>query len=91
MFSQFYIMSKLYSPNKNPKKSIKNTGYKNKEKAIETINLVKNLDLIKQMQIILTMYYRAEHHPHKTKDMEQAQKVFKKWLIENGYKNAVKN
>jgi hypothetical protein len=35
------------------------------------------------------MYYRAEHHPHKTKEMEQAQKVFKKWLIDNGYKKAV--
>jgi len=47
------------------------------------------LDKIKAMQIILTMYYRAEHHPHKTKDMIEAQKVFKKWLIDNGYKTAV--
>ena len=36
------------------------------------------------------MYYRAEHHPHKTKDMEKAQKIFKKWLISKGYKNSVK-
>jgi hypothetical protein len=86
-------MSTLYNVNKNPKKSIKNTGFKDKEKALETIKIVKKYlksDKIKQMQIILTMYYRAEHHPYKTKDMEQAQKVFKKWLIENGYKSAVK-
>lgn len=82
-------MSTLYNKNKNPKKSIKNTGFKDKEKALQTIKIVKKLDKIHQMQIILTMYYRAEHHPHKTKDMEQAQKVFKKWLIDNGYKKAV--
>jgi hypothetical protein len=79
----------LYNPNKNPKKSTKNTGFKNKQKAIDTLEIIKNLDKTKQMQIVLTMYYRAEHHPYKTKDMEQAQKVFKKWLIEHGYKKSV--
>jgi hypothetical protein len=83
-------MNTLFNANKNPKKSIKNTGFKNKEKALNTIKIIKKIDKIKQMQIILTMYYRAEHHPHKTKDMEQAQKIFKKWLIDNGYKTAVK-
>ena len=38
------------------------------------------------MQIVLTMYYRAEYHPHKTKDMIEAQKVFKKWLENNKIK-----
>ena len=41
------------------------------------------------MQIVLTMYYRAEHHPYKTNDMIKAQNIFKKWLIKNGYKNSV--
>lgn len=41
------------------------------------------------MQIVITMYYRAEYHPHKTQDMIKAQKIFKKWLIKNGYKNSV--
>ncbi len=53
------------------------------------------------------MYYRAEYHPHKTKDMcyvqfkinnfelhithmIEVQKIFKKWLIDNGYKTAIK-
>lgn len=76
-------MSTLYSPNKNPKKSVKNTGFKNKEKALETIKIIKHLDKIKQKQIITTMYYRAEYHPYKTKDMKEAQKVFKQWLIKN--------
>jgi hypothetical protein len=82
-------MNTLYNPNKNPKKSVKNTGFKDKAKALETIEIVKKLDKIHQMQIILTMYYRAEHHPYKTKDMEQAQKIFKKWLNENGYKTSI--
>ena len=76
----------LYKPNKNPKKSVKNTGFKNKEKALDTIRIVKDLDKNHQMQIILTMYYRAEYHPNKTKDMIEAQKVFKKWLEKRNVK-----
>lgn len=79
----------LYNKNKNPSKSVKNTGFKNEEKALETLKIIENLDKIKQMQIVLTMYYRAEYHPHKTNDMKKAQKIFKKWLIKNGYKTAV--
>jgi hypothetical protein len=79
----------LYSKNKNPSKSVKNTGFKDEEKALNTLDIIKNLDKIKQMQIVLTMYYRAEHHPYKTNDMIKAQNIFKKWLIKNGYKNSV--
>lgn len=79
----------LFSPNKKPSKSIKNTGFKDKEKAIETLKIIKKLDKVRQMQIILTMYYRAEYHPHKTKDMKEAQKVYKEWLISNGYKESI--
>lgn len=79
----------LYSKNKNPSKSVKNTGFKDEKKALNTLDIIKNLDKIKQMQIVLTMYYRAEHHPYKTNDMIKAQNIFKKWLIKNGYKNSV--
>ena len=79
----------LYSKNKNPSNSVKNTGFKDEEKALNTLDIIKNLDKIKQMQIVLTMYYRAEHHPYKTNDMIKAQNIFKKWLIKNGYKNSV--
>lgn len=80
----------LYNPSKNSKKSTKNTGFKDEEKALETLKIIKKLDKVKQMQIVLTMYYRAEHHPHKTNNMKKAQKIFKKWLINNGYKNSIK-
>ncbi len=79
----------LYNQSRNPKKSTKGTGFKDEEKALETIKIIKKLEKVKQMQIVLTMYYRAQHHPHRTKDMEEAQKIFKKWLINKGYKNSV--
>ena len=37
----------LYSPNKNPKKSIKNTGFKDKQKALDTLEAIKKLKGVK--------------------------------------------
>jgi hypothetical protein len=82
-------MSTLYNANRNPSKSTKNTGFKDKNKALETLKIIKKLDKTKQMLIVLTMYYRAEHHPHKTKDMIEAQRIFKKWLVKHGYKKSI--
>lgn len=82
-------MSTLYNPNKNPKKNVKNTGFADAKKALDTLEIIKKLDKTHQMQIVLTMYYRAEYHPHKTEDMKKAQKIFKKWLIQNGYKSSI--
>ena len=69
----------LYSDN-NPETTIKGFGFKNKEKAEETVEKLKknkfSITYIKQ--VIITMYYRAKHHPKRTKDMEDAMKVFKK-------------
>jgi hypothetical protein len=76
----------LYSKNKQPSKSIKGTGFRDKAKALETLKIIKNLDKVKQMQIVLTMYYRAEYHPNKTTEMKEAQVIFKNWLIKNGYR-----
>lgn len=80
----------LYSKNKKPSRSVKNTGFKDKAKALETLRIIKNLDKVKQMQIVLTMYYRAEYHPNKTPEMKEAQLIFKDWLIKNGYKHSIK-
>ena len=80
----------LYSDD-NPKTTIKGFGYKNKEKAEETIKLVEktNRGINYKFQVINTMYYRAKHHKNKTKGMEEAMKVFKKWL--DNYKKMKKN
>jgi len=73
-------MNKSLYEDKHPKTSLKGTGYKNKEKALQTIKLVKDKPLTYQFQVINTMYNRAKYHPHRTKDMEEAMKVFKIWI-----------
>lgn len=67
----------------NPKTTIKNLGFKNKEKAIYTIDKIKNKDMKYQKNVVITMYNRAKYHPHRNKDMEEAMKVFKIWLNKN--------
>lgn len=67
----------LYN-DKNPKTTIKGFGFKNKEKAIETIEKLKEYDEVYQKQVIITMYYRAKHHPNRTKQMEEAMKELKR-------------
>ena len=84
------MVNTLYNPNKNPKKSVKNTGFKDKEKALETLKIIKDLDKTHQMQIVVTMYYRAEYHPHKTKSMKEAQKIFKQWIEKHKKQNSRK-
>ena len=63
-----------------PEKSLKNTGFKNIDIALKTINLVSKRSLKYQFDVINTMYNRAKYHPNKTKHMEEAMKIFKKWL-----------
>lgn len=72
-----------------PETSTKGVGFANEEKALETIKIIKKFTKIKQMQIVLTMYYRAYYHPYKTKDMKKAMKIFEKWLISKGYKSSI--
>ena len=32
------------------------------------------------IQVVITMYHRAKHHPHRTKGMEEAMEVFQEYL-----------
>lgn len=72
--------------NKHPNKSLKGTGYANKKKALDTLELIKNYNLIYQKQIVITMYNRAKFHKYQTADMREAMKVYKKWLKLYGIK-----
>jgi hypothetical protein len=63
-----------------PEKSLKNTGYKDANKAKSTIKLVSKFPLTYQFSVINTMYNRAKYHPYRTKDMMEAMKIFKEWL-----------
>ena len=69
----------LYSDN-HPKTSTKGTGFKDKQKALDTLNIIKDRNITYQKQVVITMYNRAKYHPYQTKNMKEAMKVFKKWL-----------
>ena len=65
---------------KHPDKSLKGTGYANKQKALYTLKLIENYDLKYQKQVVLTMYNRAKFHKYRTEQMLDAMKIYKKWL-----------
>ena len=64
----------------NPDTTIKGLGFKDKEKALQTIDKIKHKSKDYQIRTINTMLNRAKYHPHKTEDMQEAIKVFEKFL-----------
>lgn len=76
------VNTSLYEDN-HPKTSMKGTGFKDKQKAIDTLEIIKDRDIIYQKQVVNTMYNRAKYHPHQTEGMREAMKVFEKWLQKN--------
>jgi len=70
----------------NPDYTIKGTGFKDKETAINTLKIVKGRDLTYQFQVINTMYYRGKEVFKNTKDLKKKQNIkkaldiYKKWL-----------
>jgi len=73
------VNKSLYE-DKHPEKSTKGTGFKDKQKALDTLDIIKDRDLVYQKQVVTTMYNRAKYHPHQTESMKDAMKVFNKWL-----------
>ena len=69
----------LYSDD-HPETSTKGTGFKDKQKALDTLKIIKNRDLTYQKLIVVTMYNRAKYHPYQTKEMKDAMKVYFDWL-----------
>ena len=76
------VNKSLYE-DKHPQTSTKGTGFKNKQKALDTLIIIKDRDIKYQKQIVNTMYNRAKYHPHQTNDMKEAMKVYKVWLNEH--------
>jgi len=72
----------------NPKTTTYGLGFKDREKAIYTIKAIKNRDIKYQVNVIATMLGRAKKHPFKTKNMNDAIKVFSLWM-KNYKKNRV--
>lgn len=71
----------LYS-DYNPKCSQKTFGFKNREKALDTLKQLKKKPIKYQLQVITTMLGRAKYHPHKNLEMSKAISVFEDWLRE---------
>ena len=73
------INTSLYEDN-HPKSSTKGTGFKDKQKALDTLEIIKNRDLTYQKQVVNTMYNRAKYHPNQTDNMKEAMKIFSIWI-----------
>ena len=71
----------LYSDYK-PETTLKGLGFKDKEKAIYTLNAIKGRDTKYQVNVVSTMLGRAKKHPKKTSNMDEAIMVFEKWLLD---------
>ena len=71
----------LYSDYK-PETTLKGLGFKDKEKALYTLDAIKRRDTKYQVNVVSTMLGRAKKHPNKTLDMEDAIMVFEKWLFD---------
>lgn len=69
----------LYS-DYNKETTITGLGFKNKEKALYTIDRIKSKSVIYQKQLLNTMIGRANNHPYKNKDMLDAVKIFERYL-----------
>jgi len=78
-----YKTNKSLYEDKHPNTSKKGTGFKDKQKAIDTLKIIKDRDLTYQKQVVNTMYNRAKYHPYQTKNMREAMKIFNKWLQKN--------
>jgi hypothetical protein len=63
-----------------PNTTISGLGFKNSEKAIQSLQKIKQKPLSYQKAVINTLYYRAKYHPYQTEDMKEAMKIFKKWI-----------
>ena len=75
----------LYSDD-HPETSTKGTGFKNKQKALDTLKIIKKRDMTYQKQVVTTMYNRAKYHPYQTEAMREAMKIYKRWLKKNNKK-----
>ena len=61
---------------------MKGLGFKNRDKAIYTIDAIKDRDTRYQVNVVSTMLGRAKKHPSKTPDMDDAILVFEKWMLD---------
>ncbi len=72
----------------NPSSTVEGLGFKDREKAEESVEKVKRLldedeiDTAHAKQICVTMEQRSKNHPHRNMDMKEAEKVWREYLEE---------
>lgn len=71
---------RLFNDNPRGKPRLSTLGYGTRKKAVDSVKKLKKMDKSYQRQAATTMYYRAKYHKYRTKDMEAAMKVYKKFL-----------
>lgn len=71
-------MTSLYDNGYLPK--TKGTGYGTKQKAKQTLQLIKNKPLSYQWQVVNTMFNRAKYHKYQTSGMREAMDVYQTWM-----------
>lgn len=69
----------LYS-DYNKETTITGLGFKNKDKALYTINKINSKSITYQKNLLNTMIGRANNHPYKNQDMKEAIKIFENRL-----------
>ena len=74
----------LYSPNKSGKLPRTKTGFKNSTTARKTLKNIAKMDKIYQKEVVITMYNRAKYHPHRTSKMQEAMRIYSRWMKKNG-------
>ena len=52
-------------------------------KTYNWIEKIKDKPIKYQKSVVNTMFYRAKYHPHQTKEMKEAIKIFQKWIKNN--------
>lgn len=73
----------LFANNKNPKRSLKGTGFANADIAKKSLLLIDYSNSVYKEQVLNTLYNRAKYHPHQKKEHRDAMKIFKKELEKN--------
>jgi len=79
------IKSDLYSPNRIGKPRTA-TGFATAQKAKQTLKNISKYNKTYQKQVVITMYNRAKYHPHRTKSMLEAMKIYSNWMKKNQIK-----
>jgi hypothetical protein len=71
--------TQLYNDNPKGPSKVK-AQYGTAERARQTLKRLRGKPKAYQRQVAVTMFYRAKHHKYRTKDMEEAMKVYGMFL-----------